>query len=412
MRICFLLKRFPALSQTFILHQITDLIDKGHDVSIVSLYQPLREKQHNDVAAYNLPAKTHYTGMPRHRLKRLLKALWLVLRYLPRAPFAIVHALNIIAYGREVRALKLLYLVVFFLRHPEVLEADVLHCHFGPVAVVGQLAKELLGASVPLVATFHGTDMGGYVQRHGLKEYRLLFARCGSYTVNTRFSRERLVKLGAPKERITIIPAGLRPERFGRGEKQPGNKPLQLITVARLVYGKGLGYAMGAMKELQRRGRDFTYLLVGDGPMLGVLHALVDKLGLGETVSFYGAADQEEVRRQLARADVFLLPSIALPDGSQETQGLVLQEAQAGGLPVIATRIGGIAEGMRHQHTGLLVAEKDSQAIADAVGFFIDRPQAVQDMGRAGQKWAREHYDIRSLNERLLRLYKGLRATV
>src|SRR3990172_4479647 len=109
MKIAFVVATFPALSETFILNQITGLIDLGHNVEIFALEQSRDEKHHADVVAYDLMKRVRYFDIPTNRILRIIRALFLVIENFHRSPRKIVQALNIFRYGKDALSLTLLY---------------------------------------------------------------------------------------------------------------------------------------------------------------------------------------------------------------------------------------------------------------------------------------------------------------
>jgi len=147
------------------------------------------------------------------------------------------------------------------------------------------------------------------------------------------------------------------------------------------------------------------YHVVGDGPLRQELEAKVQAFGLGEVVKFHGACDNAGVRQWLRRCHIFVLCSVTI-DGDQEGQGLVLQEAQASGLPVVATRHGGLTEGLLPERSGFLVPEWDVAALTDCLTQLIQHPETWEAMGRAGRDYVAAKYDQTILTQNLLDLYR------
>jgi colanic acid/amylovoran biosynthesis glycosyltransferase len=100
-----------------------------------------------------------------------------------------------------------------------------------------------------------------------------------------------------------------------------------------------------------------------------------------------------------------MLPSVVTTTGEEENQSITLGEAQASGLSVIATRIGGTAEGMRHGETGLLVPPRDPGALAAAIAWMIEHPEALGVMGSAGRRLVEEQFNLSRLNDQLVEVY-------
>jgi len=156
MKIAFIVNLFPAFSETFILNQITTLIDQGYDVDIFAYSNPKQAVVHGDIASYGLMKRTHYYGIPRNRVKRALSAFKLLLQNLHRDPLRILQSLNIFKFKRDAYKLKLIHALIAFMRVDK--DYDILMCHFG---MNGNLAARLkqLGVKGKLVTMFHLTDV-------------------------------------------------------------------------------------------------------------------------------------------------------------------------------------------------------------------------------------------------------------
>jgi colanic acid/amylovoran biosynthesis glycosyltransferase len=146
------------------------------------------------------------------------------------------------------------------------------------------------------------------------------------------------------------------------------------------------------------------YDIAGDGPLRKDLAQRVAELGVGSAVTFHGACEGTGVQRLMAESHLFVLASVSV-EGDQEGQGLVLQEAQAAGLPVVATRHGGLPEGLVPGESGFLVPERDVDVLAERLDYLTKHPERWPAMGRVGRKLVETHYDIRGLNSRLVQLY-------
>src|SRR5690606_9503856 len=117
----------------------------------------------------------------------------------------------------------------------------------------------------------------------------------------------------------------------------PRGKKFRILTVGRLVEKKGYAYSLAAVALLKAAGVDFVYNIIGDGPLMEDMVKRARELGISSQVVFHGAMMQAHVKDYYQDSDVFMLPSVTAPNGDTEGQGLVLQEAQAIGLPVVAT---------------------------------------------------------------------------
>ena len=189
---------------------------------------------------------------------------------------------------------------------------------------------------------------------------------------------------------------------------EPVKEALHGISVQGMtvVEVKGFGYAIEAMQQVRRVFPGLQYQLVGDGPEHESLKELVDQLGLTESVRFMGLKGQHELAELFLKTDLFVMPSVRASDGAQEGQGMVLLEAQAAGLPVVATRSGGIPESLPENTA--LVAERDADALAAKIIEVLTLLNEDGVDGTSGREHVQQHFEINMLNCELLGLYEKL----
>jgi colanic acid/amylovoran biosynthesis glycosyltransferase len=136
---------------------------------------------------------------------------------------------------------------------------------------------------------------------------------------------------------------------------------------------------------------------------------LIRQLQLESVVTLHGAQPAGAVQKLMAQAHLFVLPSVNL-QGDEEGTPVTLMEAQACGIPVVATRTGGIPEVVRDGISGFLVADRDAEALAGRLKFLIEHSEQWPEMGRQGRSHVEQQYDIRKLNQKLAELYRQVRA--
>lgn len=337
----------------------------------------------------------------RHR--RLLSALPVLLRSVLRSPRVTARVLSRAEYGYQATSLSALYRVAALSRSSGY---DVAHAHFGPVADRVRFVRDLW--RVPLVASFHGYDLGAWPREKGQDVYTRLFATADIVTANSRYTRGRLLLLGCPPGKIRLLHMGLDPGRYPFRERTLApREPVRLLSVGRLVEKKGFEYALRALALARRSGElpPMRYGIVGDGPLMARLQDLAQQLGVADAVTFYGAGDEAFVRERMAEAHLFVAPSVTAADGDVEGQGLVLQEAQACGLPVLATDHNGFPEGIVPGRSGFLVPERDAEEMARMILSMVEHASAWPEWGRAGRAHVERHYNIDDLSRRLVDIY-------
>lgn len=404
MKIAFVVSGFPVLSETFILNQITGLLDLGQDVEIFAGANPKGRKIHSIVERYHLMKRVHYFNIPTEKINRVLAATCSVITNLHKDPVKILKSIDIFKYRKDASPLKLLYWLIPFLNK----NFDIIHCHFGPNGIIGVLLKEI-GIKGEIVTTFHGYDMSAFVLNNSNGIYENLFCNGDLFMPISDRWEKKLIELGCDKKKIIVHHMGIDLGRFRFSErKKRFAEPIRILTVGRLVEKKGHEYAIKAAAKIVTEHKNIAYIIAGDGPLRSELESLVSRLGIGAHVRFLGALEQDEILKLYQQAHIFICPSITAGDGDQEGTPVVLMEAQATGLPTVCSCHSGIAEVVRNGRSGFLVPERDVNALADRLDYLIDHPDLWSKMGKFGRQFVEEHYNIKKLNRRLVRIYQSL----
>lgn len=185
----------------------------------------------------------------------------------------------------------------------------------------------------------------------------------------------------------------------------PENAAFTILTVGRFVEKKGHQYALRAVALLKEAGLTFKYHLIGEGPLLEDMKQLAAELGIMDSVVFHGAMMQNAVIDFYHQSDVFLLPSITAENGDTEGQGLVLQEAQAIGLPIVATLHNGFPDSVIDAKTGFLVPEKDFSGLYEKLLLLARNPELRSTMGRHGRTFVESNFDSSVIGKELSAIY-------
>jgi colanic acid/amylovoran biosynthesis glycosyltransferase len=356
-----------------------------------------------ELPAWPLAGETWVPGAsePIPNWKRFMDALPALRRCLERTPALTERALSTEHYGFQAQSLSALYRLNRLSDVPG--GYDVLHAHFGPVGESFHFARELWRA--PLIVSFHGYDFTTLPRRRGTGMYQKLFEAADAVTVNSEFTCGRVSKLGCQANKIHLLPVGLDLAEFPFHERtRQVNEPVRLITVARLVEIKGHEFALRAMARLREKQPQFHYDIVGDGPLRTKLEVSIAELGLQDAVTLHGARDSAFIGALMLQSHLAVLASVSI-EGDAEGQGLFLQEAQACGLPIVATQHGALPEGMMPGKSGFLVPERDVDALAQQLESLLAHPEMWPEMGRAGRAFVERRYDIQRLNKGLVKLY-------
>ncbi len=406
MRIAMVVSAFPKLSETFILDQITGLLDLGCDVEVFSLARPNEEKVHPDVERYRLLDRTVY-GDRRDGAASIANAVREFSLLLLQAP---ATAARLAAgaprkHGLPHRSFLAVYaqLVRRHARRP----FDIIHCHFGPVGLRAAPVAAML--NVPLITCFHGYDAGRWPKEHGLGAYAPLFERGALFLAVSEFIVAQLGRLGCPDEKIGLLPISSSMADIGFRERHPpSGGPVRVLTIARLAEKKGLPYSISAIGLLRERGYEVECAIAGDGPLRPDLERLIGDLGLEGVVHLLGWQDRPAILALLEEAHVFVLSSVTASDGDHEGMPVVLREAQAAGLPTVTSNHAGNPEAIVNGESGFVVPERDPEALAERLAWLIDHPEVWPEFGRRGRRHVEEHFDMRRLNRRLVGIYEDV----
>lgn len=408
MKIAFLVGEFPSFSETFILNQITGLIDLGHDVSIYAKRPRSISKTHSDISKYQLLAHTsYYPELPANYILRFLKWLFILVLLLLRKPSVVVRSLNWLRYKRFILSLRGLFLIAPFSVKEH--KYDIIHCHFGNIGLNGLFLKEIGVIQGHLITSFHGYDLSVLPKQLGKDLYSTLFESGNKFTCGSTFMLNKAIELGCAKEKLVKLPVGVNCSDYCFRRRTLGvHESIKIITVARLVEKKGLEYSIRAVASVAQDYPDLIYRIVGDGPLREMLQKLIHTLGISHNVQLLGWKTKERVRQYYDDSHIFMLSSVTAQNGDKEGQGLVLQEAQAMGLPVLATLHNGFPDSVVDGRSAFLVPERDVEALAAKLRFLITNPECWAEMGNVGRQYVEASFNINRLNQQLCSIYEGL----
>jgi phosphatidylinositol alpha-1,6-mannosyltransferase len=212
---------------------------------------------------------------------------------------------------------------------------------------------------------------------------------------NSRHTRSEIKRWGIADRKIILIHPPVSDEAVKQClEKKPvGNGGVYtVVTVCRVVRGKGIDIALHAVKILIERGISCRYVIGGDGPEREHLQRLASDLGVRDNVHFAGYVSEPDKWLLLRSADVFVMPSRVDTSEHHEGFGIAFIEANACGLPTVGTRTGGIPDAIVDGVTGVLVEPESPESLADALMSLYHQPEQRRQMGDAGMRRARREF--------------------
>jgi glycosyltransferase involved in cell wall biosynthesis len=365
---------FPAISETFVTAEAVALRDAGHEVRVEALARP---QSPDPAGARGTPVSYMADDS---RAARLVASVRLIARHPLRS---LRDLLERSRWRREEEVRPLRRVAPLALR-----TSGHVHAHFaGPAALDAMRVARLRG--LPFSLATHGYDI--FQSPANLREKH----EAAAFAVTACEYSAAYLREIAPDAHIEPIVVGVDPGTFRR--RLPPGAGEGVLAVARLVEKKGIGFLLEAAAALP----DVPFTIVGDGPLRAELERRA-----GANVRFTGALGGGQVRELMERAAVLACPSVIARDGDRDTMPVVVKEALAMEMPVVASDVAGIPEMVRPEW-GVLVPPGEPDALARALADVLARPPEQRaEMGRAGRAFVVEHCDVHRGAARLTELVR------
>lgn len=408
MKVLFVVEHFPCLSETFVLNQVTGLIDAGHDVRIYALGKPDSPVIHEDMDTYCLWDKIYYplVDIPLSKLGKL-KCL---LRYFPQLFFKYgVKAFSVFSsynFGMYAKNGNLFFSTLRFLDWNW--QPDIAVTHFGCLGLFPACWKKMNAFKKPFVVFFHAHEISPYSNKEVYDRYHILFEQDDLLLPISYYWKQKLEASGADPSRVLVHRMGVDLKRFDYMQAERISDEIKILSVGRLTGQKGYEYALKGIAELRKRTTVYIkYTVIGSGSLEKELKQLALDLQLDDIVTFMGPQPQQIVKSKLRQADVFLLPSVRDEVGMMEGIPVAIMEAMAMGIPVVSTYHSGIPELIEDGISGLLCRERSVLDIADKLELLIRDPLLSKKISLAARKKIEKEYDISNLNARLIHILES-----
>lgn len=403
MKIGILVESFPKVSETWLANQIIDLIERGNEVSIYSIYPSKDSIIHQQVKTNHLIEKTQYFFYPR---ENTLKKLWLTLRFVFKN-LGNTRSKKIILGLKSIFSRKIEPLFGFnFIFLKGLQDLDILHAHFGEIGFFAAKMKSAgLIPKAKIIVSFHGHDIFPYKRNFYMKQYAIFREYADVLLVNSPYSLSLLKNIN-PDFQAKILPVGLSLSYF-KPLSNPLSKPkVKLVFLGRLVYLKGGLFMIDIFRSLLTTNPDLELVMIGDGEEKEEIENKIIEYGLSGSILLKGALTQDRIIDEFNSASIYVYPGrYDSHFQAGDTQGLVIQEAQAMELPVVCSDIGGIKYGIRDGETGFLVNEGDLVGFVDKIQTLINNSYLRVKMGKAGRQFVEKHFDSKVIGDKLMASY-------
>lgn len=284
---------------------------------------------------------------------------------------------------KKIKVLGNLLFSVKVLKELKDLNPDIVHVQGLWIGIPGYLAKKAL--KIPYVVTGHGSDV--YLQSKLLLNLRSkpVLRSADAIIALTEDMKKEIQKIS--KKDILVVPNGVNLKEFKYSLKfNRTKKERKILFVGSLVPVKGVKYLIESMKAIKNNYSNVQLVIIGDGTEKHELEKLVVEFGLSDCVSFVGKVPNHKVSQYMIESDIFVLPSLS------EGFGIVLLEAMASGLPIVASNVGGIPSLVQNEINGFLVESRNPERISEKVLLLFDNEELMIKISENNKKIV-EQYD-------------------
>jgi glycosyltransferase involved in cell wall biosynthesis len=373
--------RFPGDGTAPFVKSICEHLTKlGHEVAVVAPHDPaVKPMAFGEVKLirfrYAWPERLHIMGHARAlerdvRLRPL--ALFMLLPFLVASFLALMRLT-----GQQ--------------------KSQVIHAHWViPNGLVAAWVAKL--RRIPFIVSLHGSDIFT-AKRNPLfgAVAHWIFARAAGVTACSQDLRQSAIELGA-SEKTLLLPWGADPEIFrpdpsSAGKMSAQNPTISIVALGRFVDKKGFTHLLEAMPSVTAQCPNTHLVLGGDGPLKDELIRRAKQLQISDHVAYPGSIPWDKVPGFLAKADIFVLPSIRDARGNVDGLPTVLLEAMSSGVAVVASNIGGVSLVIRHAENGILVPPGDVAALAGAILGLATDIEMRKALGNAARQSVLERFN-------------------
>ncbi|UOO95167.1 glycosyltransferase family 4 protein [Halococcus dombrowskii] len=377
MDIIYVLSQFPRLSESFVMNELYELDQRGHDLAVFSQLPPNEDITHTEFDDFEIPIyyanPPSIDSLPNLHSEKILN------------PTVLKQALFMDYPHHHAFLLNLAKQIV------DAIEAeggvDLIHSHF---ANHSRMAATYAAAyyNIPCTVTAHATEMFTPTSETRLQR---VCSRHDHIITPSEYNKRYLRETVGTTTDISVVPATTDVDKF---EPSTGSVSGRLLTVARLVEKKGHEYAIAAVGELIANGYDVEYHIVGKGSRESKLREYARMHEVEDHVRFLGHVSDERLRKELHEAEVFVLPCVIASDGDRDVAPVSLKEAMATETACVSTTVSAIPELITNGKDGVLVDHRTMDGLAGEIASLLDNSERRQQIAKSARETMVEEFDI------------------
>jgi glycosyltransferase involved in cell wall biosynthesis len=382
----FLVKTYPKISETFVLQEILELQKEAFGMNIFSMQRPTDEKFHK---AFNLvTAEVNYLSSDDWQRRTVVN---MHIKFISSRPWCYLQTLIFIFTRSEGGKFSQFLQAVYFSGLVQEKGIKHIHAHFASEpSGLAELVSRLCGISYSISA--HAKDI--YLQDKASLGRKIRHARfvvtCTDY--NCRY----LQSINESKTPVYRLYHGIDSARVTSENDQPlaQSAVLRILSVGRLREKKGFPTLLAACHLLHQSGYKFQCDIVGYGPDMENLQALIDGYHLTGYVRLLGKLTHEKLVALYRQTTIFALPCQIADDGDRDGIPNVLMEAMTFAIPVVSTNVSGIPELIKNNKTGFVIEAKNKHALFNVLKRLLDNPELCKQLGEAGKQYVTTQFSV------------------
>lgn len=398
MRIAYIISRFPLLSETFILREMIEIENLGHELVVFPIICQEQKVVHEEAVGWLsrikcIPFISNEVLL--ENLRVFMKKPFVYMRLIVQIFFENLASINFL-----IKGLYLFPKAVLTANQVANLNIDHIHAHYAThPGLEAWIINQLTGIKYSI--TVHSHDI---YDRHAMLKTKLGGAEF--LVPISQFNVAYMANLIGDnvRKKCTVIHCGVDENLYtpSKDLKKERGKVFEILQIGSLHWKKGQLYMIQAMALLKERNFAFRLRIIGEGAERKSIEAEIERLNVGDVVELMGAKTQREVAQLLPSADCYVQSSVS------EGIPVAIMEALACELPVVATEITGIPELVIDGKTGYLVPPADPAALADAITKVWKNPKEAELFGKNGHAWVLQEFNLKKNAVKLARLFENM----